>query len=76
MVGQNDKMIIFELLLLVVLDDHQVPDRSVVGENVQRFDEDRARAFLHDDELVHTSVTRSDVEDVRKFSTRFNCDDG
>ena len=58
-------MVVVELLVIVVgLDDHQVSDRSVVSENVQCFDEDRARAFFHHDQLVHTSVTRSDVEDV------------
>ena len=76
LIRQDDEMVVVELFVVVVLDDHQVPHGSVVGENIQSFDQDWARAFLHHDQLVHTSVTRSDVEDVRKILARFNRDDG
>jgi len=72
LVGQNDEPV----LLSVVLHDHQVPDRGVVLEDVNRLHKDRVSIRARHDKLVHPAVARTDVHDVRKFLAWFDCHDG
>ena len=80
LVGQNDQSTIFCVPVVVfgqIFDDHQVSYGGVILEDVQSFDQNRSGPVRTGrDEFVDPAVARSDVDEIRKFSARFNSDDG